>query len=86
MLGLRQAWAATLGIATKATATNTEEARKEHGEKAARLGFSDAPEGSRKALFYPLKGEARFLYRSVWSYDRAATRGLRLNPGPVFMT
>lgn len=53
--GLRQPWAATLGTAVKATATNTDEARKEYGEKLACLCFSDSSENSRKAFSYPLK-------------------------------
>lgn len=69
---LRQPWAATLGITIKATATNTDEARKEYGEKPACLRFSDSSEDSRKASPYPLKGKAGFLYRSIRKHGPAS--------------
>lgn len=66
---LCQPRADTLAVTIKAT--NTDEARKEYGEKAACLRFSDSPEDSRKAFSYPLQGKARFLYRSIRKHGPA---------------
>lgn len=67
---LCQPRADTLAVTIKAT--NTDEARKEYGEKAACLRFSDSPEDSRRAFSYPLQGKARFLYRSTRKHGPAS--------------